>query len=77
MGEIKKENTQIESPTNHVDLEVSEMKSTAGGLTAIKQSLEYAYGEMGLPSRPITTMAKRFFRASLKINVGAGLVPAR
>ncbi len=42
------ENTKIESPTNHADLEVSEMKSTAGGLTTIRQSLEYAYGEMGV-----------------------------
>ncbi len=42
------ENTQIESPTNHTDLEVSKMKSTASGLTAITQSLEYACGEMGV-----------------------------
>ncbi len=39
---------EFDGEENFADLEVGEPKRTAGGLTAITQSLEYAYGEMGV-----------------------------
>jgi len=45
-------------------LEVGEPKNTAGGLTAIRQTLEYAYGEMG---------AVRGTKTLLKLNQKGGI----
>ncbi len=48
MKNHENEKTQPEIPAALGDLEVGEMKTTAAGMTAIKQSIEFAYGEMGV-----------------------------
>ncbi len=63
-AELKNGEARSEPIEDFSDLEIGERQTTAGGLTAITQSIQYAYGEMG---------AGRGTQTLLKLNQKGGI----
>ena len=63
-AELKTVEISHQPAENFSDLEVGERQTSAGGLTAITQSIQYAYGEMG---------AARGAQTLLKLNQKGGI----